>query len=307
VFLSDRSVKAIRAFDPYHYGLMGWFLSKFLSLPFCVSVHADYEKREALQGNVIPRILGSMKISKWVEKFVYKHADVVLPIRDHMREHLVRAGCSDKKIRVFPHGVDMSGFDKAWDVDIRKLLELPAGAKIVSWAGRLERENYCDDLIDIASKSVRKIKDLYFVICGNGSQLERLENRFKSSGLQERILFVGSIAQKTVIDLRKQSDVNLCLMGGFSLIEACASGRPVISYDVEWHYELVKNEESGFLVPENDINTVVEKIEFLLRNPERAESLGNKAKKLAFKKHSLEVANRIKTEIYEELLSEHLR
>jgi len=40
-------------------------------------------------------------------------------------------------------------------------------------------------------------------------------------------------------------------MGGFSLIEAYAAGRPVVSYDVEWHSELVKNNETGFLIPES--------------------------------------------------------
>jgi radical SAM superfamily enzyme YgiQ (UPF0313 family)/glycosyltransferase involved in cell wall biosynthesis len=307
VFLSDKSAKAIRAFEPYHHGLMGWFLSKLLSLPFCVSVHADYEKSEALQGNVIPRSFGSIRVSRWIEKFVYKHANMVLPIRESMREHLLQAACSEDTIRIFPHGIDMDPFLGESDVDMRKFFKIPGGGKIVSSAGRIEKENYCDDLIDIAFKCIKKTENLYFIICGSGSQLARLQRSVKQAGLEKYIMFPGSLARKTIIELRRQSDINLCLMAGFSLIEACASGRPVISYDVEWHYELVKNGESGFLVPENDIDTVVEKIDYLLQNPERADELGNNARKLTFEKHSLEVTNKIKTEIYEELLSGYLR
>jgi len=46
------------------------------------------------------------------------------------------------------------------------------------------------------------------------------------------------------------------LWGGFSLIEAGAAGNPMIAYDVEWHYELVENHVTGFLVTENNIDMI---------------------------------------------------
>ena len=71
-------------------------------------------------------------------------------------------------------------------------------------------------------------------------------------------------------------------MAGFSLIEACAASRPVIAYDVEWHSELVINNKTGYLIEENDINEVVNKINYLLENKETADELGKNAREKAF-------------------------
>ena len=297
-------ISLIHSNSPYILGFYGVILSRILSLPVCVSIHADYERSESLQGNVIPRIFGSIRISRWVEKFVYQKVDMILPIRKHMRDYLLKVGCSEDKIRIFPHGIDMNDIYGESNVNVRELFKIPEGVKIVSSAARLEKENYCDDLVDIAIRCVKSIENLCFIICGGGSQLLILEESVRHSGLQKHILLPGDIAQRTVFEIRKQCDINLCLRAGFSLIEACASGKPVISYDVDWHSELVKNGESGFLVAENDTDEVIEKIEYLLNNPERGHELGEKAKKLALEKHSLEVTNRKKAQIYRELLGE---
>jgi hypothetical protein len=61
----------------------------------------------------------------------------------------------------------------------------------------------------------------------------------QSKNLQKLIRIIGFQSRDFVISLRKESALALCLMGGFSLIEACAAARPVIAYAVEWHLELV--------------------------------------------------------------------
>ena len=67
----------------------------------------------------------------------------------------------------------------------------------------------------------------------------------------KRILLLGFVDSQEVRNLRQLSYINLSLMGGFfSLIECCASGRPTISYEVEWHSELIENERTGYLVKE---------------------------------------------------------
>lgn len=91
-------------------------------------------------------------------------------------------------------------------------------------------------------------------------------------------------------------------MGGYSLIEACAAGCPVISYDVEWHSELVKNRETGFLIKEYDIDGATEALNWLLEHPVDSETMGQRAKKLAFEHHDLKNTSAIKIRWYSELL-----
>ena len=137
---------------------------------------------------------------------------------------------------------------------------------------------------------------------GGGKEEENLKKKIQEEGLENVVKFFGFQPHDKVIEFRKNADVNLCLMGGFSLIEACASGRPVIAYDVEWHYELIKNEKTGFLIEEGNTDKVTEKIITLLNDEQLAQRLGANAKKLTIEKYSIEETSKIKISVYDEIL-----
>jgi len=297
-------INIIHSNTAFLYGIIPLFSSKLTGLPFCVSIHADYEQRESLQKNVIPRIIGSRKLTVLIEKFIYKHADRVLPIRESMIPALVNKGVNKEKIRVFPHSMDLTEFDKDIDENVfRSKYNIPANKKIFSMVGRLEKENYIYDYIDIARLLSKKRKDWVLVMGGGGNEFTRVKEKIRRENLGSLIILPGFINHADVIALRKISHVNLCLMAGFSLIESCAAGRPVIAYDVEWHYELVKNNKTGYLVNENDVYSIAEKLNYLLEDSAIADELGKEAKKLAFERHSHKKVSEIKEAIYRELLS----
>jgi len=146
-------------------------------------------------------------------------------------------------------------------------------------------------------------KDVIFVLVGGGDEAENLRAKAESYGMTgDNFRFAGFLSHETALEFRRQADVNLVLMGGYSLIEACASGKPVIAYDVEWHYELIKDGETGFLVKENDVNTVAQKIDLLLSDDKLSKKLGEAARRLAFSRHSGEIASCRKVEVYKEIL-----
>lgn len=298
-------INVIHSNDPYFFALPLLTAARLMHIPFCVSIHADYKKRESLQGNVIPRFLGSLYFSSKIERYVYKQADLVLPIRESLKPHLVSAGCAEEKIRIFPHEVCFSDFQKPVSRDIRALYNFSRDAIIISYIARIEKENYCYDLIEIAVKCIAVNSNICFLVCGEGSELAHLRKRVDDLGLGKNIVFAGFVSHDSVVDIRKQSYINLCLMGGFSLIEACAASRPVISYDVEWHYELVLNDETGFLIKENNIDGVVDKVSYLVDNNDRADEMGKNALKLAFEKHSPDTVSQIKRAVYMELLGKY--
>ena len=96
--------------------------------------------------------------------------------------------------------------------------------------------------------------------------------------------------------------VSLCLMGGFSLIEACAAASAVVSYDVEWHRELIHDDETGVLLPEHDVDRLVTAVSALLDEPERRARLGAAARNLALSRHDVQQTMAIKQRCYAELL-----
>jgi glycosyltransferase involved in cell wall biosynthesis len=71
--------------------------------------------------------------------------------------------------------------------------------------------------------------------------------------------------------------------GGRSLTEACLAGVPIIAYDFEWQRELIKNNQTGFLIKNHNWRGFVEKIIYILRNKKKSKLLGRNARVLALK------------------------
>jgi glycosyltransferase involved in cell wall biosynthesis len=136
---------------------------------------------------------------------------------------------------------------------------------------------------------------------GDGPEKSNLEAKCTELNLTTAVRFVGFQTKENIPTIRMMADVNLCLMAGFSLIEACASGRPVVAYDVDWHSELIKDGETGRLVPVGQVEAVAEAICDLLDNPEKSASMGQKARELAFERHAIENTDQMKIRAYEEL------
>ncbi|MFX0196180.1 MAG: glycosyltransferase family 4 protein [Candidatus Hodarchaeota archaeon] len=301
----QRNIVLLHARDPYFCGLLAWLTARLTNRQFCVSIHADYDQRYKLDGpRGAPTILGSRRMAKQLERFVLSHTDMIMPIREHLAKQAVINGADPARVRIIPHGVDFSAFSRPPQGDIRAKLSIPQKKSILSFAGRLSKENYVDDIVALIKGLAASRNDFVVVMAGNGPEGRRLKfEREEDLILREHLLLPGFLPHEEVIDLRKGSNVNICLMGGFSLIEACASKRPVVTYDVEWHYELIKNRETGFLVPEGNLRELQKVVEYLLDNEDEANRMGEAARRLAIESHSLDKAAAIKRMCYEELLS----
>lgn len=299
----EERVHMIRATDAYFIGLMALVVARIAGLPFCISLHADYDKRFALSPRTgMRRVLRSL--ARQVPRIVLPRADMVLPIRQHLADWARDQGARPDRIRVIPHGVDLDPFRRPAALDIRAALDIPADAQIVSFAGRLSPDNYIGDVVEVMKQLARRRKGVVCVIAGGGDGEASIRSTLTAEpDLASRLRLVGFQPFEYVVALRRASSAALCLMGGFSLIEACAAGCPVVAYDVEWHGDLVLDGVTGFLVGEHDRAGVVASLEQLLDDPDLATRLGRAAREMAFQRHDLRDTSRIKREAYTALTS----
>src|SRR4030042_5329897 len=237
-------ISLIRATDPYWCGFYAWVLNKLTGVPFCISIHTDYENFYKKTGGK----RGTLFLYKIFETFVLRRAHLVMPIREHLIPYLQKKGADPSKIRVIPHGVQI---DEGPYPEDRKNLEsfgISSGKKVISFVGRLAEDNYVYHIIKLA-KRLSKIRDNFIVLLvGAGPEGHQLRKVVKEDNLSPFVRFTGFLPKGKIITIRRQSFLSLCLKGGFSLIESCWVGCPPIAYDIEWHYELVKNNETGFLI-----------------------------------------------------------
>ena len=302
--LKREKVSLIRATDPYYMGLIGLFYAKLFKIPLTISVHSDYDMGAKLGGQTF-KIFGSRKIAKKLEKFIYNHCDRILPISDYLKQKIIKEySIEPNKIKIFPHGISFDDFDNTLAINIKEKFHIDENKYLIGYVARLSKEKHCLDILEIVNRLSRIRNDFMLLVAGDGKEFEYMNDFIRNNNLEEYIKLLGFQEKSVVYNLRKESEINLCLLDGFSLIEACAAKKAVIAYDTEWHYSLIIDNETGYLLKENAIDDMVDKIDYLLNNREVSKILGENARVFAFKNHNIDNTVKIKQDIFKRILNE---
>ena len=153
--------------------------------------------------------------------------------------------------------------------------------RLVSWKG----QGLVIDAIQVFREKFPEF-DVRLNIVGDGEDFNALEEKIKSLNLGSIVNLTGSLTQDKVSAVLHDSDV-FVLFGtrnskgeidtqGVVIQEASSIGLPVIISDAGGMKEGVLQDETGFIVPENDLNALVEKLYYLAMNPEKGREMGEK-------------------------------
>jgi len=301
--IKKENIHIIRATDPYWMGFLGYIISRIKKLPFCISIHADYDKLYNLNIKYSVKVLGSRRLALLMEKYVLSRCDMILFISRYLQNKFLQKGIIHPVSRIIYHGVDFSAFVKDIKFNIFNYSGINKCKKIICFIARISKDNYIDDVLLFARELSKKRNDFAIVIVGGGTDEDRIINKVaQDSNLKRFVFLTGFLPREVCYDIYCQSYIALCLMSGFSLIEACAAGLPVLAYDVEWHGELVQDGVNGFLVNEHDIEKLVIYAEYLLNNEKKAREMGEKSRLLALSRHDISITSEVKRSCYRELI-----
>lgn len=290
-------ISVVRASDPFWTALLGWSVSTGTGVPFVVSIHADWLHRSSLDPNAIPRLFGSFTLARILARFNLRRANFVIVIRESLVDVAAELGAPLRKVLVMPHMVEDELFG-TYAGPAHDIGEAP----YAFFAGRLSRENYVYDMLE-SMRLLPQDSHLRLILAGDGAERHEIADAVaRDPVLRKRVILLGSIPRDQVQTWRQSASVNLCLMGGYSLIEAAASGRPVIAYDVEWHSELVINDRTGLLVPEGDVEGVAAALEVVTKRPDFAKQLGCAGREHARQRHARSNVTSARRHVYESIL-----
>ena len=164
------------------------------------------------------------------------------------------------------------------------------GKDIVS-VGRLEPQKNHKLLLQAFQIFAGRYRDFRLVLYGKGFLLKELQEMARELQIEERVVFAGFTDD---VKGKIQDAAMYVLSSDYegisnSLMEAMALGLPVISTDcpIGGSKMLIQHKENGLLVPVGDANALAQAMEYMVENPVRAESMGEKA---AYVKEAYSVA-----------------
>ncbi|MES2917850.1 MAG: glycosyltransferase family 4 protein [Pseudomonadota bacterium] len=167
------------------------------------------------------------------------------------------------KIRLLYNDIDLQRFGSARSEEDRKRLlqqhEIPADATVLLLVHRLSPVRrtlmYLAPFFDTI-KACTDIGPWVLIVAGGGSELAAAKALARERGVADKVRFLGDVPNKKIADLYAVADVFVhpTYTEGFPrvLIEAMASGLPIVSTDAGGARELVGHRQSGFLTSKSD-------------------------------------------------------
>lgn len=187
-----------------------------------------------------------------------------------------------------PHAVDTDRYrpDAGQEQDRRN-------RPVVTFVGRLERRKGIEDLLTVARDWGGPEACFRFV--GDGP----LESRVREAAVSDRVSYEGYVGDEArLASLYATSDVfvlpSFAVDGweelfGIVVIEAFASGLPVVATDCVGPNELVDDGETGHIVPQRDRGALADRIEWLLTDDEARAAMGRRARAVAERRYGRSV------------------
>jgi glycosyltransferase involved in cell wall biosynthesis len=214
---------------------------------------------------------------------LFRMADAAFVPSSRSARFLERLGLQPERVVVTPFVVDTSFFaEAARRVDrdgVRRHWGITPDAPVALFAGKLVPWKRPQDLLDAASR----VEGLHVVFAGEGPLRPTLDARARGLGIAERVRFLGFVNQRGLPDVYLASDL-LVLPSeyeafGVVVNEAFACGRPaVVSEACGAAEDLVRDGESGYVVPVGDHRALAGRLATLASDPELRREMGRKAR-----------------------------
>ena len=271
----------------------------------------------ALRGKVITVFHGFdmtrfiKKNGKKVYDYLFKKGDLFLPISKRWKDELITLGCSEDKIHVHRMGIDT----QRYQFSIRRPKD--NGKVTILTIARLVEKKGVRYGIQATAKVLEEYPDVEYTIIGDGPLRDEIETLVDTLNLRNKVTLLGWKKQEEITELMHDFDILLAPsvtsedgdQEGIPvvLMEAMAQGLPVVSTYHSGIPELVQDGESGFLVPERDIDALAEKLKYLIKHQELWPAMGQAGRKYVEDNYDIHKLNDRLIEIYRRLLSQNYK
>jgi len=192
---------------------------------------------------------------------------------------------------IIPTGIEIEPYLQKYDKSIiREKYNLSDDTIIIGSTGRIVWQKGYDQLISLLENYNFNEKNVHFIIAGEGSLRNKLSDQIKSKHLDNKITFIGNISNIPEFLFSLDIYIQPSVTEGFplSVLEAMASGLPIICSDAGGLKEMIHHNETGIIYKSGDLSALYKgfmKIFSML--PDELCQFGRNARKIVQDKYSI--------------------
>ena len=262
--------------------LPGLRYAKKKKMPLIITYHGDTLETF---GSFIRRV-GVSFYNKYLLEKVLSYAKVIISPSEYYINESRFLGKYRDKIVTIPNGINIEDFDIPYSKEeCREKLDLSANENIILFVGNLIDYKGPDILVKAMPEILKSIPNVKLVFVGSGRLRGELEELSKRVDVEKHVKFAGFVKESLKSLYYKASDVfvlpSTMSSESFGIVnlEAMACGIPIVASKIGGIPDVVKESETGLLVPPKNPYVLADAIIYLLEN----EGVRNKMSKNARK------------------------
>lgn len=238
-FVIENQVDLIHAHLPWA-GILARKVSSRTGIPL---VYTEHNKQERY--HILTRV---------ANKWTFNRQAIVIAVSDDVSKSIIENIDSPVVVKTILNGVNTSKFDierfgnKA---ELRMKLNIPEKAIVFGTVAVFRRQKRLDKWVEIANKITRKIPNAFFIIIGDGPTENKVLEKIKQFGLEDRVLLPGRVQEVRPWLVACDIYMITSIFEGLpiALLEAMSMNLPVVTTDAGGIKEVVRDGKEGFIAP----------------------------------------------------------
>ncbi|MFH1426776.1 MAG: glycosyltransferase [Candidatus Kerfeldbacteria bacterium] len=279
--ISKLQLDVIHSHTPFSLGALGAMTGRIENKPVIMTYHtyySEYIRHYTLKGRII-----TPKATKRYCSFIANQADLVISPSQKFQTIIEQEGVR-KRIVVLPTGVKLQDYDGMKSGYFRRRYFL-GNKKILLFVGRLGSEKNVQFLIRMMQELRQLQPDAVLAIVGEGKYKKQLISLTRQLKLHRQVLFTGFLRGKRLQHAYTDADCFVFASRtdtqGLVLLEACASGLPVVMLSDDGLTDAVEDGRNGFIVHQEDPQLFAERVNELLADQDRYNDFSLRSRSVA--------------------------
>ncbi|TWT59959.1 glycosyltransferase family 4 protein [Rubinisphaera italica] len=250
------------------------------------------------------------RVYRKAEKIAQKWTDHYISVADAMSQQYLDAGIGKpEQYTTISSGFDVEPFlqEPTERASLRKEWGLSDEHILIGKIGRLFPLKGHDAIIAVAAEVIRQAPQVRFLFIGDGILREQYLNEIRDQGLQDHFIFTGLVDPTEIPRLMQATDIvaHTSQWEGLARVlpQALISGKPVVSFDIDGAREVTIPNETGCLIPRNDLTGLTQALVQLANDEEMRTRFGKNGRERFTDQFRHQTMSRRIREVYEKVLA----
>jgi glycosyltransferase involved in cell wall biosynthesis len=262
---------------PIFQGITAWALARLKRAPFLFEIRDLWPAFAVAVGVLTNPLL--IRASEWLERFLYRRADMLMINSPGFREHVKARGA--RQVELIPNGSDTRMFHPEDGGDAFRQMHGLVNKFVALYAGAHGMSNDLGILLEAAAK-LKNQPEIAIVLLGDGKEKSQLVEQAAGMGLKN-VHFIPSVPKDEMSGALAAADACIAILKPIEMYKTVypnkvfdymAAGRPVILAIDGVIREVVESAHGGIVVPPGDAEALRDAIQLLAGDRQKGGILG---------------------------------